>query len=154
MYNKVILIGNLTRDVELKYTQTGTAVGEFGLAVNRIYIEPTTKEKKEEVMFIDIVVFGRAAETANQYIKKGSQILVEGRLVLNQWTDQMGQKRSKHKVVAENIRFLKGNDSESSKNYAQPQSTTTNNVTTSETISNTTQNNVLDLNMNEEDIPF
>jgi single-strand DNA-binding protein len=104
--NKVILIGNLSKDIELKYTPSGTAVAKFSLAVNRNYTDPTTKEKKQEVMFIDVTVFGRAGETARQYLKKGSKILIEGRLVLNQWTDQMGQKRSKHEVVCEKIEFL------------------------------------------------
>jgi len=113
MYNKVILLGNLTRDVELRYTQNGLAIAKFGLATNRVYTDPTTKEKKQEVMFIDINIFGRAAETANQYLRKGSQVLVEGRLSLNQWTDQTGQKRSKHEIIAENVKFLGGRDNNS-----------------------------------------
>jgi len=123
MYNKVILIGNLTRDIELRYTPSGTAVAKFGLATNRVYNDPVTKEKKQEVMFIDITVFGRAAETANQYLKKGSQVLIEGRLSFNQWTDQTGQKRSKHEIIAEQVKFLGGRDTQSGVNdYQQPQS--------------------------------
>ena len=113
MFNKVILLGNLSRDVELRYTPSGAAVAKFGLATNRVYTDPTTKEKKQEVMFIDINIFGRAAETANQYLRKGSQVLVEGRLSLNQWTDQTGQKRSKHEIIAENVKFLGGRDNNS-----------------------------------------
>jgi single-strand DNA-binding protein len=113
MYNKVILIGNLTRDVELRYTPSGTAVAKFGLATNRTYIDATTKEKKQEVMFIDITMFGRSAETANQWLKKGKKVLIEGRLVLDQWTGQDGQKRSKHSVVAEKMQFMDNKDENS-----------------------------------------
>ena len=106
MYNKVILIGNLTRDVELKYTPSGTAVAKFGLATNRTYKDTITKENKQEVMFIDITMFGRSAEIANQWLRKGKKVLIEGRLVLDQWIDQTGQKRSKHSVVAEKMQFV------------------------------------------------
>jgi single-strand DNA-binding protein len=130
MYNKVILIGNLTRDVELRYTTSGMAVAKFGLATNRTYIDATTKEKKQEVMFIDITVFGRSAEVANQWLKKGKKVLVEGRLVLDQWTDNTGQKRSRHSIAAEKMQFMdnknenNGNQQNNNQNYnkaAQPQ---------------------------------
>jgi len=114
MYNKIILVGNLTRDIELRYAPSGTAIAKFGLATNRVYSDPVTKEKKQETMFIDVTIFGRAAETANQYLKKGSQVLVEGRLSFNQWTDQTGQKRSKHEVIAEQVKFLGGRDNQNS----------------------------------------
>jgi len=106
MYNKVILVGNLTRDVELKYTPSGTAIAKFGLATNRTYKDSVTGENKQEVMFIDITVFGRSAEVANQYLAKGRKVLVEGRLVLDQWVDSTGQKRSKHSIVAEKVQFM------------------------------------------------
>ena len=106
MYNKVILVGNLTRDVELRYTPNGTAIAKFGLATNRTYKDSVTGENKQEVMFIDITVFGRSAEIANQYLGKGRKVLIEGRLVLDQWVDQNGQKRSKHSVVAEKVQFM------------------------------------------------
>ena len=106
MYNKVILVGNLSRNVELKYTPSGTAIGQFGIATNRTYKDTQTGETKQEVMFIDVKVFGRSAETANQYLHKGSKALIEGRLVLDQWVDSNGQKRSKHSVIAEKIQFL------------------------------------------------
>ncbi|GAB6044411.1 hypothetical protein JCM11957_00090 [Caminibacter profundus] len=111
MFNKVILIGNLTRDVELRYTPNGTAIAKFGLATNRTYKDTMTGENKQEVMFIDITVFGRSAEIANQYLSKGRRVLIEGRLVLDQWVDQSGQKRSKHSIVAERVQFM---DSKSS----------------------------------------
>ena len=104
MFNKVILIGNLTRDPELRYTPQGTSVCNFGLAVNRKYKQG--EEMKEEVTFINIVVFGKQADTCGQYLNKGSGVLVEGRLQESRWETEDGQKRSKHEVVAQNIRFM------------------------------------------------
>jgi len=106
MFNKVILLGYLTRDVELRYTPNGTAVAKFGIATNRNFKDSVTGENKQEVMFIDITVFGRSAEVANQYLSKGKKVLVEGRLVFNQWVDSSGQKRSKHSIVAERLQFM------------------------------------------------
>jgi single-strand DNA-binding protein len=106
MYNKVILVGNLTRDVELKYLSSGSSVAKFGLATNRKWKDKNSGDDRQEVMFIDISVFGRSAEIANQYLRKGSKVLIEGRLVLNQWTDQNGQKRSKHEIQADNVQFM------------------------------------------------
>ena len=105
-FNKVILMGNLTRDPELRYTPKGTAVARFGLAVNRTW-KSETGETKEEVLFIDIDAFSRQAETIGQYLKKGSPVLVEGRLRMDTWDDkQTNQKRTKILVTAENVRFL------------------------------------------------
>ena len=105
-YNKVILVGNLTRDPELRYTPKGMAIAKIGLAVNRNWTNEAG-EKKEEVTFVDVDAFGRQAETLAQYMKKGSPLLVEGRLKLDQWDDkQTGQKRSKLGVVAETVQFL------------------------------------------------
>jgi single-strand DNA-binding protein len=105
-YNKVILVGNLTRDPELRYTPKGLAIAKLGLAVNRVW-KTETGESKEEVTFIDIDAFGKQAETIGQYLKKGRPILVEGRLRLDQWDDkQTGQKRSKLGVVLEAFQFL------------------------------------------------
>ena len=106
MFNKVILIGNLTRDVELRYTGSGSAVAKFGLAVNRSWKDRSSGEKREEVCYIDINIFGRSAEIANQHLGKGRRVLIEGRLVFEQWQDQSGQKRSKHSVAAESFQFL------------------------------------------------
>jgi single-strand DNA-binding protein len=106
MFNRVILIGNLTRDVELRYTNRGTAVANTGLAVNRKFKDPTTGELKEETLFIDLTIFGRSAEVANQYLTKGRRILVEGRLALDQWTAPDGTRRSKHYVVVERLQFM------------------------------------------------
>src|SRR6185369_4595558 len=105
-FNKVILMGNLTRDPELRYTPKGTAVAKLGLAVNRVW-KTETGETKEDVLFIDVEAFSRQAENIGQYLKKGSPILVEGRLRLDTWDDkQTNQKRSKILVAAENVRFL------------------------------------------------
>jgi single-strand DNA-binding protein len=104
VYNKIILVGNLTRDPEMRYTPQGTSVCNFGLAVNRKYKQG--EETKEEVTFINIVVFGRQADVCGQYLNKGSAVLIEGRLQERRWETEDGQKRSRHEVVAQNVRFL------------------------------------------------
>jgi len=104
MYNKVVLVGNLTRDIELRYSQAGMAIAKTAIATSRKFT--SNGEKKEEVMFIDITFFGRSAEVANQYLRKGSKILVEGRLQFDQWVDQNGGKRSKHSVAVETMQML------------------------------------------------
>jgi single-strand DNA-binding protein len=103
-FNKIILMGNLTRDPEIRYAPSGTPVANFGLAVNRKYRQG--EEMKEEVCFVDIVVFGKQAETCGQYLSKGNGALVEGRLQMRKFETKDGQKVTKHEVVAENIRFL------------------------------------------------
>ncbi|CAE10882.1 single-stranded DNA-binding protein [Wolinella succinogenes] len=105
MYNKVILVGNLTRDVELRYLPSGSALAKIGIATNRRF-KKQDGSQGDEVCFVDVNLFGRTAEIANQYLKKGSKILIEGRLVLESWTDQSGQKRSKHSVTAESLQML------------------------------------------------
>ena len=102
-YNKVFLLGNLTRDVELKYLSSGTAVADFGLAVNeRIGSGDNAKEK---TMFIDCTCFGRTAEVANEYLAKGSQVFIDGRIDFSTWESD-GQKRSKHGVVVDKLQML------------------------------------------------
>jgi len=105
MYNKVVLVGNLTRDVEIRYSQGGSAIGNVGIATSRKW-KSQTGEQKEEVMFIDLTFFGRTAEIANQYLRKGSKVLVDGRLTFQQWTAQDGTKRSKHVITVENLQML------------------------------------------------
>jgi len=105
MYNKVVLVGNLTRDVEIRYSQSGSAIGNVGIATSRKW-KSQTGEQKDEVMFIDLTFFGRTAEIANQYLRKGSKVLVDGRLVFQQWTAQDGSKRSKHAITVENLQML------------------------------------------------
>ena len=105
-FNKVILVGNLTRDPELRYTPKGTAVARLGLAVNRQW-KTDTGEAREEVTFIDIDAFGRQAEVIGQYCKKGKPLMIEGRLKYEQWDDkQTNKKRSKLMVVLESFQFL------------------------------------------------
>lgn len=105
-FNKVLLMGNLTRDPEVRYTPKGTAVATITLAVNRTWSNDAG-EKKEEVTFVDVDVWGRQAETIGQYMAKGRPLFVEGRLKLDQWDDkESGQKRSRLKVVCENFQFI------------------------------------------------
>lgn len=105
-FNKVIILGNLTRDPEIKYTPKGTAIADFGLAVNRHYTTESG-EKREEVTFIDITLWGRTAEIVGEYCHKGDPLHVEGRLQLDQWDDKAtGQKRQKLKVIGDNIQLL------------------------------------------------
>ena len=104
MFNKVILVGNLTRDIELRYTQSGSGIANTAIATSRKFKQ--NGESKEEVCFTDITFFGRSSEIANQYLRKGSKILVDGRLKFDQWVDQNGQKRSKHSVIVETMQML------------------------------------------------
>ncbi len=103
--NKVFLIGNLTRDPEIRHTPKGTAVGDLALAINMVYRTPEGGEK-EEVCYVDVVVWGRQAETCKDYLTKGSPIFVEGRLQLDQWESQQGEKRSRLRVRADRVQFL------------------------------------------------
>ena len=104
-FNKVVLLGNLTRDPEVRYTPSGTAVASFSIAVNRRYKQGD--ETKDEVSYIDIVVFGKTAENCGQYLNKGDAILVDGRLQQRRWVDkESGQKRSKVEVVAQTVNFM------------------------------------------------
>lgn len=104
--NKVMLIGNVTRDPEIKYTPKGSAVTDLGIAVNRVFT-PDGGEKREETTFVDVTLWGRQAEIAGEYCKKGRSIYIEGRLQLDSWEDKAsGQKRSKLRVVGENFQLL------------------------------------------------
>jgi single-strand DNA-binding protein len=102
-FNKVILMGNCVREPELRYTPQGTAVTDFRLAVNRVF--GSGESRKQETLFIDIQAWGKSAETLNRYLQKGTTILVDGRLVLDQW-ESNGEKRQKIKVVAESFQFV------------------------------------------------
>ena len=117
--NEVRLIGNLTRDVELKRTPSGSAVAKLGIAVNRKYKDAKSGEMKEDTTYVDVDVWGKQAETAAQYIGKGSSVHIEGRLKLDQWDDkETGQKRSKLGVVGERVQFL---GSKGQREQTQPQ---------------------------------
>jgi len=110
-YNKVVIIGNLTRDPQVKSTTKGTSVCELGLAVNTTWFDKQSNTKKEDTTFVDVVLFGRQAELAGEYLTKGKSCLIDGRLKSESWSDkETGQKRSKLVVVAENMQFLGGNE--------------------------------------------
>ncbi len=162
MYNKVILVGNLTRDLELRYLQNGTAVGNTGIATNRKF-KGSDGEQKQEVMFIDITFFGRTAEIANQYLKKGSKVLVEGRLRLDSWEDQSGAKRSKHSITVDNMQMLdsRGDNQQNSgyqnqapmqNSYSQPQKQSYSNPP----VEPRTQNepSIPEIDIDDDEIPF
>jgi single-strand DNA-binding protein len=107
MYNKVILIGNLTKDPELRYTPQGTPVTSFRLAVNYRYKQSASggDDMKQETLFIDNVIFGKQAESCSKYLNKGSSVLVEGRLQERRWESD-GQQKSKFEVIAQSVKFL------------------------------------------------
>ena len=108
-FNRVILVGNITRDPQVKFTQGGVANCEIGLAVNRTWFDKASNEKKEDVCFVDVQCWNKTAEIAGEYLSKGRSVMIEGRLQLDQWDDkESGQKRSKLRVVCENIVMLGG----------------------------------------------
>ena len=108
--NRVLLIGNLTRDPEIRYTPKGTAVADVGLAINRV-LNTEEGERREEVTYVDVVLWARLAEIADQYLKKGRPVFIEGRLQLDSWDDkQTGQKRSRLRVIGENLQLLGGKE--------------------------------------------
>ena len=108
-FNQVILLGNLTRDVELKHTPSNQAVANIGLAMNRQY-QTRDGERREETTFVDCEAWGRQAEVMAQYLSKGRPVFIQGRLKLDTWQDQQGQNRSKLKVVIENFQFVGGRE--------------------------------------------
>lgn len=150
MFNKVIIIGNLTRDVELRYLPSGSAVATIGIASNRRY-KKQDGTQADEVCFVDVKLYGRTAEVANQYLKKGSQILIEGRLTLETWNDASGQKRNKHTITAESMQMLgraQGDSSSYATNnddYAPSQSTHNQPMQTQ---------NVPEIDISDDEIPF
>jgi len=105
-FNKVLLMGNLTRDIEVRYSQAGMAIGKMGLAVNRRFT--VQGEQREETCFVDLTAFGKQAETLQKFVSKGSPLFVEGRLQFSSWETQDGQKRNKLEVVVENFQFMGG----------------------------------------------
>lgn len=108
-FNRVILMGNLTRDPQVRYVPSGTAVTELGLAVNRSWFDKQSQQRKEETTFVDVTLWGRQAEIAGEYLSKGRSVMIEGRLQLDTWDDrETGQKRSKLKVVCENMTMVGG----------------------------------------------
>ena len=108
-FNKVILMGNLTRDIELRHTQSGMAIAKFGMAVNR-RTSTQSGEQRESTCFVDLTAFGKQAELLNQYVRKGSPLFVDGRLEYSTWESQDGGKRSKLEVIVENFQFMGGRE--------------------------------------------
>ena len=123
-YNRVLLMGNLTRNPEIRYTPSGTAVADLGLAINESF-KNKAGETVEQTCFVDVVVWGRQAETSAEYLQKGSPVFVEGRLQLDQWENQQGEKRSKLRVRADRVQFLgspgKGTESSAAPAASAPQ---------------------------------
>lgn len=142
--NKVILIGNLTKEVEIKQFTSGNIVGNMSLGVNRHFVK-ADGTKDSEVCYIDLVVYGKTAEICNQYLKKGSKVCVEGRLVFQQWIDQHSNKKSKHVIAVEKVEFLNSKNDSDISNY--PQQNANNNHTTQ-------QADYTNIDLNEEEIPF
>jgi len=105
MYNKVIMVGNLTRDIELRYLPSGAAIAKSAIATS-FKFKSSTGEQKDEVCFLDFNIFGRSAEVANQYLRKGSKVLLEGRLVFEQWTAQDGTNRNRHSLRVDSMKML------------------------------------------------
>ena len=119
-FNRVILMGNLTRDPQVRYTPGGKAVTDIGLAINRTWFDKTTQQKREDVTFVEVTLWDRQAEVAGEYLSKGRSVLIEGRLQLDQWDDkETGQKRSKLKVVCENMTMVGGRSPEPSQSGDQ-----------------------------------
>ena len=116
-FNKVILMGNLTKDPEMKYSNDGIAICRFSIAVNRVY--GTGDDKKTDTLFIDSVAFRRQAEIMGEYTKKGSLVLIEGRLQLERWQTDNGENRQKISMVTENVRLMPARDSQPDKTYVQ-----------------------------------
>lgn len=145
MYNKVILVGNLTRDIDLRYSQNGSAIAKTAIATSRKFT--INGEKKEETCFVDITFFGRSGEVANQYLRKGSKILIEGRLQFEQWVDQQsGQKRSKHSVIVETMQMLDSKPSDQPYQMPEPHY--------EPHPQNAPDNNLPQIDINEDEIPF
>jgi len=105
MYNKTVMVGNITRDIELRYLPSGAAIAKSAIATSYKY-KTATGEKKDEVCFMDFNIFGKSAEVANQYLKKGSKVLLEGRIVFEQWTAQDGTNRNRHSLRVDVMKML------------------------------------------------
>lgn len=153
MFNKVILLGNLTRDIELRYLPSGAALAKSSLATSHKY-KTASGEQKEEVMFLDFTMFGKISETANQYLRKGSKVLLEGRLVLEQWTTQDGINRSKHSLRVDTMKML-DSKGDSQNNNTQNQQYNSSNSGLNAEVKYENNHQVPDqININEDEIGF
>jgi single-strand DNA-binding protein len=137
----------LTRDVELRYSPSGLAIGKVGIATNRRF-KSANGEQRDETMFIDLTFFGRTAEIANQYLKKGSKVLVEGRLVLEQWTASDGTKRSRHSVTVESMQMI------DTRSQEMKDSSFTSNTKPTQPSPQKEDISIPEIDINEDDIPF
>ena len=120
MYNKVVLVGNLTKDIELKYLPSGSAVATSSVATSHKY-KSASGEQKDEVCFLDFTIFGKTGEVANQYLEKGSKVLLEGRLKFEQWTAQNGSNRSRHILSVDTMKMLDSKDKSDNQESQTPQ---------------------------------
>ncbi|MDD3343689.1 MAG: single-stranded DNA-binding protein [Sulfurospirillaceae bacterium] len=158
MFNRVVLLGNLTRDCELRYLPSGGAVCTTGIATNRKF-KKQDGSAGEEVCFIDITFFGRTAEIANQYLGRGKKVLVEGRLKLDQWTDQTGAKRSKHSITVETLQMIdaRGQGDDHTGGYDAPMVANTSGTKSSYQKPSTPEfsgHDIPDIDINDDEIPF
>lgn len=151
MFNRVVMLGNLTRDPELRYLPSGGAVATCGIATNRKF-KKQDGSAGEEVCFVDITCFGRTAEVVNQYCRRGSKLLVEGRLKLDQWTDGQGVKRSKHSITVESVQMVGEKKEESSNAPASSIPYTAYNKDGS--IQEQGELPLPEMNINDDEIPF
>ena len=150
MFNKVVIVGNLTRDIEMKFTPGGLGIANTAIAATKKF-KAQDGTQKEEIMFIDIVFFGRTAEIAQQYLRKGSKVLIEGRLKFDQWSDQNGQKHSKHSVSVESMQMLDTKGS-STQTRREDQTQQTNSQPTQTTVAD--KDNPFSDEIENSDIPF
>ena len=153
MYNKVVLIGNLTKDIELKYLPSGSAVATSSVATSHKY-KSASGEQKDEVCFLDFTIFGKTGEIANQYLKKGSKVLLEGRLKFEQWTAQDGSNRSRHILSVDTMKMLDSKDKSENQgqNYNQePPVVYENNYNQSKP---NVEHRIPEIDIDEDEIPF
>ena len=158
MFNKTIMVGNLTRDIDLRYLPSGAAIAKSAIATSYKY-KTATGEQKDEVCFLDFNIFGRSAEVANQYLRKGSKVLLEGRLVLEQWTAQDGSNRSKHSLRVDTLKMLDGANSSNTQENTQQQNTSHTQYqqqSTAQGQDNYVQREhvIPDIDIDEDEIPF
>ena len=149
--NKIIITGNLTRDVELRYTGSGAAIANFGLASSHKWKDKNSGDAREDVCFVDCSVFGRSAEVCNQFLSKGSKVLIEGRLQFEQWQDNNGQKRSKHKISVESFEFLDKKGADQAGAYSSQNNQENTNRSSGRASGPENHNNI---DIQDDDIPF
>lgn len=157
MYNKVIVLGFLSRDIELRYLPSGSAIAKSAVATSFKY-KSSTGESKDEVCFLDFNIFGRSAEIANTYLRKGSKVLLEGRLVFEQWTAQDGSTRSRHSLRVETMKMLDSKGAESNNTY-NPEHQPDSSSSTAESNHNyqspgAMDNKIPEIDIDEDEIPF